>query len=134
MRKLAFLPVFLCILTNAAEARDLVFFTPVIVASNRLLLASSEPAENQIVNGLPSRILLHFSQRLDPAGSSITVFDPYNQIVAQHQAQVRDGDLATPFSFPTNGVLAKGAYKVDWKAACACDAPPISGFYFFSVQ
>lgn len=94
-------------------------------------LTASDPAANATV-AAPRQLTLHFSERLNPkfSGMTVTMSQMNNMAVPVKVAVGKDGEtlVATP-SQP----LSAGAYKVTWHAVTA-DTHRTQGDYSFTVR
>jgi copper resistance protein C len=88
------------------------------------------PAEN--ANGpSPAEIRLQFSERLEPAFSTIVVRDASGRQVDKHDSGVDKTDgLTLHVSVPK---LAAGQYRIEWRAV-STDSHRIQGQYTFRVS
>lgn len=100
-------------------------------ASAHAHLTGSDPAANATV-AAPRQLTLHFSERLNPrfSGLTLTMSKMSNMAVAAKVAVAKDGKtlVATP-----NEALAAGAYKVSWHTVSA-DTHRMQGVYSFTVK
>lgn len=94
---------------------------------------SSSPANNEILNKPPLAVTLSFSAAVNPAGSSISVYDPYNNQLQTSNLMISGNSMSV--TLPKLTAINNGTYRVDWKALCQCgNSTPLSGTYYFSVQ
>lgn len=86
-----------------------------------------EPQASQVLEKAPSTITIHFSERIDPAASSIKVFAPGGE-QEKEAATVKGYDLMLPFT-----AASSGTYAVSWQVVSADDGHFTKGGYVFSV-
>ena len=94
-------------------------------------LAESDPAANSVLDSTPERVVIRFTEPLEPALSEIRVLDAQGQ-------QVDLGDSALDPDDPTVmsvsvGTLDNGAYTVAWRNVSTVDGHSVRGAYLFSV-
>jgi copper resistance protein C len=99
-----------------------------ITASAHADLVSATPADKSTVNGTPTEIVLTFSERLDPAKSSMILRDPNGSQVAKAGVDPAD-DTVMRLTPPA---LEPGAYEIDWTSA-ALDGHLLRGKVAFTV-
>ena len=100
-------------------------------ASAHANLAESDPAANSVLDSPPERIVIRFTEPLEPALSEIRVLNSQGQ-------QVDLGDSAPDPDDPTVmsvsvGTLDNGAYTVAWRNVSTVDGHSVRGAYLFSV-
>ena len=94
-------------------------------------LAESDPAANSVLDSPPERIVIRFTEPLEPALSEIRVLDSQGQ-------QVDLGDSTLDPTDPTVmsvsvGRLDNGAYTVAWSNVSTVDGHRVRGAFQFSV-
>ena len=94
-------------------------------------LDRAQPAPNSTLDEAPDRVVIWFTEPLEPAFSEIQVLDSAG-------ARVDNGDSAVDRSDPTVmsvslGTLADGTYTVGWKNVSTVDGHRVRGFFIFSV-
>ena len=104
--------------------------TPVQVSAHANL-AESDPAANSVLDSPPERVVIRFTEPLEPALSEIRVLDSQGE-------RVDLGDSAVDPTDPTImsvsvGTLDNGAYTVAWKNVSTVDGHSIRGAFLFSV-
>ncbi|KGB91779.1 copper homeostasis periplasmic binding protein CopC [Burkholderia cepacia] len=113
-----------------AAAAALFAMTPV-AASAHGKLEGAAPAAGSTVDASPDTVRLTFNEDLEPAFSSVKVWDASGNAVTQDKAKV---DASNPrvmaVAIPK---LAAGAYTVQWTAMTA-DAHRTKGTYTFRVK
>src|SRR6185312_1827129 len=75
--------------------------------------ASSNPAPNAVLTKAPTTITITFTEKLDPSGSDIIVYDESGKQVSTGKAAVDRGDL-TKMSVQMKGNDSEG-YSVVWR-------------------
>jgi methionine-rich copper-binding protein CopC len=103
------------------------------VASAHAEYVSSDPAANAVLKDAPSTITIHFSEELDPKGSTVLVYDVDHQLVSQQgSAQVNRNDLKTMTVTlqPNKSEL----YVVDWQTVATDDQHHDAGSFRFFVN
>ena len=108
-----------------------VFFLAPVSASAHANLAESDPAANSVLDSPPERVVIRFTEPLEPALSEIRVLDSQGQ-------QVDLGDSALDPNDPTVmavslGTLDSGAYTVAWTNVSTVDGHRVRGAFQFSV-
>ena len=100
-------------------------------ASAHTHLTGSDPAANATV-AAPRQLTLHFSEKLNPrfSGVTVTMAQMNNMAVATKVSVAQDGKtlIATP-----KQPLSAGAYTVSWRAVSA-DTHRMQGSYSFTVR
>ena len=100
-------------------------------AGAHAVLERAVPAVGSVVRAPPSEIRLRFTQRLEPAFSSIRVFDRNGRQVDRGDARVDATDAALlRVSVP---LLPSGAYRVSWRVL-SVDAHVTEGEFTFDVS
>jgi len=93
-------------------------------------LERAEPRVGSTVAKAPDHVTLRFSEALEPAFSSVEVFDAAGKRVDRNDRKADDGDKAVMrVSVPP---LAPGKYKVKWRALSA-DSHVTRGDFTFEV-
>lgn len=94
-------------------------------------LAESAPAANSVLNSPPERIVIRFTEPLEPALSEIRVLDSRGQQVDLADTTL-DPDDPTTMSVSV-GTLDDGAYTVAWRNVSTVDGHSVRGAFLFSV-
>jgi copper resistance protein C len=94
------------------------------------LLASS-PSSGAMLDAPPKEIVLTFSEKLEPAFSSVKVADSSGRDIASSKG--RADPAASSRLQLTLPVLKAGTYTVRWNAV-GHDAHPLKGDYIFTVK
>ena len=93
-------------------------------------LQRAEPAVGSTVQTSPSEIRIRFTENIEPAFSSIQVFDPSGKEVDKHDVGLDRSDHALlHVSLPR---LGAGIYKVVWRVV-SVDTHVTSGSFTFQV-
>jgi len=106
----------------------------VVAGSARLeahaFLQRAEPAVGSTVQTSPSEVRIRFTENIEPAFSSIQVFDPSGKEVDKHDVGLDSSDHALlHVSLPR---LGAGIYKVVWRVV-SVDTHVTSGSFTFQV-
>jgi methionine-rich copper-binding protein CopC len=114
--------------------RIVIFFLILVAASARLkahaFLQGAEPAVGSTVQTSPSEIRIRFTENIEPAFSSVQVFDPSGKEVDKHDVGLDRSDHALlHVSLPR---LGAGIYKVVWRVV-SVDTHVTSGSFTFQV-
>ncbi len=89
------------------------------------------PAAGSAIRQSPARLTLWFSQRFEPAFSTIRIFDVQGQPVRHGDAQVDGADpRQLSVSLPD---LAPGTYRVQWRVL-SVDTHVSEGHFTFDVH
>ena len=99
------------------------------VASAHASLSSSTPDFRQRVERSPERVVLRFSQVVEPIPNGIAVRDEDGRIVSRQVRLGPDRRSLTAALVP----LARGAYAVRWQTLSVSDGHIVSGLYTFGV-
>jgi copper resistance protein C len=95
-------------------------------------LVRAIPAVGGTVHAGPSEVTLRFSEKLEPAFSSVIVRDAAGKQVDQGDATVDKGDRAL-MRVLLQQPVAPGVYKVEWKVMSA-DTHKVNGDFTFKVS
>jgi methionine-rich copper-binding protein CopC len=87
----------------------------------------AEPAAGSTLRSAPREVAIWFSQRLEPALSSITVRNAAGQRVDAGKAQVSGNVMRVPLK-----AIGPGSYKVDWRVL-SVDTHRTRGNFSFKV-
>jgi copper resistance protein C len=87
----------------------------------------AEPAAGSTVRPAPREVAIWFSQRLEPALSSLTVRNAAGQRVDAGKAQVSGNVIRVPLK-----QIGPGSYKVDWRVL-SVDTHRTRGNFTFRV-
>ena len=100
------------------------------IASAHAKYKSSDPAAGAVLKAAPRLVTVHFYEHVDPAGSSLTVYDAKGKVVSSGPGQVSAAD-ATTMTVSMQGDGAE-VYLVVWKTVSLDDGDPdIGAFNFF---
>ena len=102
------------------------------LASAHSKFASSNPAPNAVLLKAPTTITITFTEKLDPSGSNIIVYDQDGKQVSIGKAAVDRADL-TKMSVAMKGNDSEG-YSVVWRSKSLDDGDPFTGAYGFTVS
>jgi len=94
-------------------------------------LDRATPPVGGSVQTAPDAVQLWFSERLEPALSSVSVFDGAGKRVDRQPLQADESDRKH-LTVPVAGPLAPGTYKVVWRAV-SVDTHATTGDFTFSV-
>jgi copper transport protein len=100
-------------------------------ASAHANLAESDPTANSVLDSPPERIVIRFTEPLEPALSEIRVLDSHGQQVDLGNSALDPGD-PTVMSVSV-GMLGNGSYTVAWRNVSTVDGHSVRGAYLFSV-
>jgi len=114
--------------------KRIVFLLIFVAGSARLeahaFLQRAEPAVGSTVQTSPSEIRIRFTENIEPAFSSVQVFDPSGKEVDKHDVGLDRSDHALlHVSLPR---LGAGIYKVVWRVV-SVDTHVTSGSFTFQV-
>ncbi len=99
-------------------------------AAAHAFLDHALPAVGSTVHARPSQVQLWFTQRLEPAFTTVRVSDPSGKPVDKGDAQVDAGDATLlRVSLPQ---LAPGTYRVTWRVL-SVDTHVTEGDFTFEV-
>lgn len=102
-----------------------------VVASAHGLLERAEPRAGSKVKTSPPEVRLHFTERLEPAYSSVRVVNSSGERVDRGDVQLGPSNLSLlRVSLPP---LAPGTYKVFWRVL-SVDSHVTEGEFTFRVQ
>ena len=109
-------------------------FLILIAASTRLkahaFLKDADPRVGSTIKTSPSEVRIRFTENIEPAGSSIQVFDASGTEVDKRDLRVDRSDHALlHLSLPRLGV---GTYKVVWRVV-SVDAHVTNGNFTFRI-
>jgi methionine-rich copper-binding protein CopC len=114
--------------TNLVAGLAALVLSPGAVA--HAFLDHAAPAVGSTVHGPPAEVRLWFTQELEPAFSTLRVFDASGKQVDRQDRQVDSGDRALlRVSLPP---LAPGTYRVVWRVL-STDAHVTEGDYSFEI-
>jgi len=88
------------------------------------------PAVGSTVHGSPPQVKLWFTQRLEPAFSSVQVLDRSNKRIDAGDARVDAGDRT--LLVVSVGQLSPGSYRVKWRVV-SVDTHVTEGDFNFDV-
>jgi len=113
----------------------LTFFLIVLAGSARLeahaFLKDAEPGVGSTVQASPNEVKIRFTENIEPAFSSIQVFDASNRQVDKRDVHVDRSDHALlQISLPQ---LKAGIYKVVWRVV-SVDTHVTNGSFTFRVN
>ena len=95
-------------------------------------LTQSTPEANSTLTTAPTRVMLMFSQGIDPSGSRFTVTGPDGIPVSQGDSQI-DETNQTAMSVELLPSLADGVYSVQWTSLSAEDGNEATGSFTFTI-
>jgi methionine-rich copper-binding protein CopC len=98
-----------------------------LAAHAHATLQSAEPRVGSTVASPPHQVTLHFSQRLEPSLSSITVTNGSGQRVDAGRASVSGTTMSVSL-----GAIGPGTYHVSWRAL-SVDTHTTEGSFSFTV-
>ena len=100
-------------------------------ASAHANLARSEPAANEVLEEAPERIVVWFTEEIEPAFSKIEVLDSNGSRVDNGGSAVDSNNLKVmSVSLPP---IPNGSYTVAWKNVSIVDGHRVRGSFVFSV-
>jgi methionine-rich copper-binding protein CopC len=102
----------------------------VVPASAHAHLAHATPAAGSTVATAPKELLLWFTEKLEPAFSTVEVHNAQGAVVQSGKAQVDRAD-GTELRIPLNA-LPPGTYLVSWRVL-SVDTHRTQGSFSFSV-
>ena len=106
------------------------WFTPPGVSAHANLV-SAEPAPNSELESAPDRVIIWFTEPLEPALSSIQVLDATGQRMDLDNSQVDD---LNPLVMSVGlGEMPDGTYTVAWKNVSTVDGHRVRGSFVFAV-
>jgi methionine-rich copper-binding protein CopC len=97
-------------------------------------MKSSEPKKDAVLEALPAEVRLSFSEKLEPAMSTIEVKnEDANEVVSERKLSEKSGGevLIAELRKPTNA--GAGRYTVKWKAVSK-DSHKMNGQFEFTVR
>jgi methionine-rich copper-binding protein CopC len=114
--------------------RIVIFFVILVAASARLkahaFLKNADPGVGSTIETSPSEIRIRFTENIEPAVSSIQVFDASGKEVDKHDLHLDRSDHALlHISLPP---LRAGTYKVVWRVV-SVDTHVTNGNFTFRV-
>jgi copper transport protein len=104
---------------------------PVSLVAAHANLARAEPAPNAVLEETPDRVIIWFTEPIEPPFSRIEVLDSQGRQVDNADSQVDRNDPAVMSVTLPN--LERGTYTVAWRNLSTVDGHTIRGNYFFSV-
>ena len=94
-------------------------------------LVSSEPAANSELDEAPERIIIRFTEPIEPSLSHIQVLDAFGQRVDLDNSEVDD---LNPLVMTVGvGEIPDGAYTVAWRNVSTVDGHRVRGSFVFAV-
>ena len=114
--------------------KRIIFFLILVVGSARLeahaFLKDADPGVGSTVRTSPSQVRIRFTENIEPAVSSIQVFDASGKEVDKRDLHLDRSDHALlHVSLPS---LGAGTYKVAWRVV-SVDTHVTSGSFTFRV-
>ena len=94
-------------------------------------LAESDPAANSVLGSPPERVVIRFTEPLEPALSEIRVLDSLGERVDLGDSALDPADLT--IMSVSLGTLGNGAYTVAWRNVSTVDGHSVRGAFLFSV-
>jgi methionine-rich copper-binding protein CopC len=101
------------------------------LAAGHAVLQRSEPRVESKLKRPPDEVKLYFSERLEPAYSSLRVIDDRGQQVDRRDSRVDRGDRALLRA--TVAPLPSGAYTVRWRVL-SIDGDVTEGAFTFRIE
>jgi copper resistance protein C len=101
------------------------------LAAGHAVLQRSEPRGESKLKRPPDEVKLYFSERLEPAYSSVRVLDDRGQQVDRRDSRVDRADRALLRA--TLAPLPSGAYKVLWRVL-SIDGDVTEGAFTFRIE
>ena len=92
----------------------------------------AEPEPGTSVDTSPERIVVEFSEGIEPRGSRIQLLRPDGEEVALGERTVAPDDLRR-LIVAVEEELAHGTYTVVWQSVSAVDGHPLRGHFLFAV-
>lgn len=109
-------------------AAGLVLGTRALPAAAHAFLDHAEPRVGSTVAQAPGRVTLWFTEKLEPAFSTVKVLDAKGKVVDAQDRKVEDGRISV--TIPV--ALAPGKYRVVWRAL-SVDTHVTDGQFTFEV-
>ena len=100
--------------------------SPILAHAN---LVRAEPAPNTVLAQPPDRVVIWFTEPLEPGFSKIQVLDAQGDPVDNGDSSV--GPNAPSAMSVTLGGLANGTYTVGWRNVSTVDGHRVRGSFFF---
>ena len=100
-------------------------------ANAHAMLERAEPAVGSTVNAPPTEVKLWFTEALEPAFSTVQVFDQQGQRVDQQDARPQSSSKAKVLRVALKP-LSPGIYKVVWRVV-SIDSHVTQGDFTFQV-
>lgn len=101
------------------------------MAGAHAVLLSSSPGAGQTLPAAPPAITLHFSEPVEIAFGSVSVYDPAGRMLPVGDARYLPDDSASlGVALPAG--LRDGTYTVGWRVISA-DSHPVSGAFTFNI-
>jgi len=119
----------LCTVAAFAVALAVPFLFPAS-ASAHAFLQRSDPAANAVMPAAPSLVRLWFTERIEPAFSTATLYDSQGNRVDTARAQVGEGNELV---VPLPSTLPGGTYTIQWRNVSATDGHSESGYVPFTI-
>ena len=109
----------------------LIALTGVARVEAHAFLMDAEPAVGSTVQTSPNEVRIRFTENIEPAFSSIQVFDPSGKEVDKHDVHLDRSDRALlHVSLPR---LGAGVYKVVWRVV-SVDTHVTNGSFTFRIS
>jgi methionine-rich copper-binding protein CopC len=107
------------------------FFAFVPSAAAHALPVKTDPSPRELVQAPPPRVVIQFSENVNPQVASIRVLDQARRPVDSNDTQVDPADPhIVSVSLP---LLKSGTYTVVWRVQSADDGHVSSGSYYFQI-
>ena len=118
------------VLLAVVAALSWLLYTPESAAAHANLVRS-EPVANEVLEGPPGRVVVWFTEEIEPAFSKIEVLDSGGSRVDAGDSTV-DGNNPTVMSVSLPPIPS-GSYTVAWKNVSTVDGHQVRGSFVFSV-
>ena len=128
LKRLRYAGLLACLL-GAVLAIALAVAPAVLAHAN---LASSEPAPNSVLNEAPARVVIRFTEPVEPGLSEIRVLDAGGGRVDDGES-IHDTDDPDGLSVGL-APLSDGTYTVAWRNVSTVDGHLVRGSFLFSVR
>lgn len=93
---------------------------------------AANPAPDSSVDASPDRVVVRFSEEVEPRGSEIRVLDADGQQIPSGESTVNPDDQREMF-VELEDELPHGTYTVLWQNVSTVDGHPLQGFFLFAV-
>ena len=93
---------------------------------------AANPAPDSSVDTSPDRVVVRFSEEIEPRGSEVRILDADGQRVPAGESTVSPDDRREMF-VELEEELPHGTYTVLWQNVSTVDGHPLQGFFLFAV-